>query len=356
MAKFERRQTRQMGKAVRISMLVVFLGLVIMVLVVYKLYSRVFVPNVILDTAQELFYIPSGSSFESVADNLKEQGIIEDRKSFEWVAAKKGYDSQVKPGRYKILNGFTNNELVNMLRSGNQDPVMVVFNNMRSLNQLSGKVAQYLEADSLDFVTYFADSGLPARYGFDAANFTSMFIPETYEFYWTTSPEEFTDRMKQEHEKFWEGERDRKAKKLEMTREEVVTLASIVDEETLFDDENSRVAGLYLNRLEQGIPLQADPTLKFALGDFSRQRILNEDKEIDSPYNTYKFKGLPPGPISIPSVAAIDGVLEYEKHRYLYMCARADFSGYHAFARSYSQHLKNAREYQRELNKRRIYK
>ncbi len=165
MAKFERRRTRQMGKAVRISMLVVFLGLVIMVLVVYKLYSRVFVPNVILDTAHELFYIPSGSSFESVADNLKEQGIIEDRRSFEWVAAKKGYDSQVKPGRYKILNGFTNNELVNMLRSGNQDPVMVVFNNMRSLNQLSGKVSQYLEADSLEFATYLADSGLPPNMG-----------------------------------------------------------------------------------------------------------------------------------------------------------------------------------------------
>lgn len=345
-----------MGKAVRISMLVVFLGLVIMVLVVYKLYSRVFVPNVALDTEHELFYIPTGSSFESVTDDLVEQGIIENRKSFEWVAAKKGYDSKVKPGRYKIRNGSTNNELVNMLRLGNQDPVMVVFNNMRSLNQLSGKVSQYLEADSMEFAAFFADSGLPAKYGFEAATFTSMFIPETYEFFWNTSPEKFADRMKEEYEKFWKGERDRKAEKLEMTREEVVTLASIVDEETLFDDENPRVAGLYLNRLEQGIPLQADPTLKFALGDFSRQRILNEDKKIDSPYNTYKIKGLPPGPISIPSVSAIDGVLDFEKHRFLYMCAKADFSGYHAFARSYSQHLKNAREYQRALNKKRIYK
>jgi len=356
MAKFERRRTRRMGKAVRISMLVVFLGLLIMVLVVYKLYSRVFVPNVMLETAHELFYIPTGSSFESVTDGLEEQGILENRKSFEWVAAKKGFDDKVKPGRYKIRNGFTNNELVNMLRSGNQDPVMVVFNNVRSLNHMSGKVSQYLEADSLEFATYFADSGLPSKYGFDAATFTSMFIPETYEFFWTTSPEEFAERMKQEHEKFWDGERDRKAKRLEMTREEVVTLASIVDEETLFDDENPRVAGLYLNRMEQGIPLQADPTLKFALGDFSRQRILNEDKKIDSPYNTYKIKGLPPGPISIPSVSAIDGVLEFEKHRYLYMCAKADFSGYHAFARNYSQHLKNAREYQRALNRKRIYK
>ncbi len=356
MVKFERRRTRRIGKAVRISMLVVFLGLVIMVLVVFKLYSRVFVPNVKLDAAHELFYIPSGSDFRYVADRLEETGIFENPKSFEWVAEKKGYDTNVKPGRYKIRNGLSNNELVNMLRSGNQDPVMVVFNNVHTLNHLSGKVAQYLETDSIQLATYLSDSELPAKYGFEDATFTSMFVPETYEFFWTASPEEFADRMKQEYEKFWDGERDRKAKKLEMTRSEVVTLASIVDEETLYDDENSRVAGLYMNRLEQGIPLQADPTLKFALGDFSRQRILNEDKEIDSPYNTYKFKGLPPGPISIPSVSAIDGVLDYEKHRYLYMCAKADFSGYHAFARDYSQHLKNARAYQRELNKRRIYK
>ena len=356
MAKFERRRTRKMGKAVRISMLVVFLGLVIMVLVVFKLYSRVFAPNVNLDTAHELFYIPSGEGFDFVLSELEESGIIEDTKSFQWVASKKYYDINVKSGRYKIRNGLSNNELVNMLRSGNQDPVMVVFNNVRSLDHLAGKVTPYLEADSAEYATYFYDRELPVKYGFDAATFSSMFIPETYEFFWTTSPEEFADRMKQEYEKFWDGERDRKAKKLDMTRAEVVTLASIVDEETLYNDENSRVAGLYLNRLEQGIPLQADPTLKFALGDFSRQRILNEDKEVDSPYNTYKFKGLPPGPISIPSVSAIDGVLDFEKHRYLYMCAKADFSGYHAFARDYNQHLKNARAYQRQLNKKRIYK
>jgi len=345
-----------MGKAVRISMLVVFLGLVIMVLVVFKLYSRVFSPNVKLDTAQELFYIPTGSDFEYVLDGMKEGGILEDFKSFQWVASKKYYDINVKPGRYKIRNGLSNNELVNMLRAGNQDPVMVVFNNVRSLDQLAGKVTPYLESDSAEFATYLNDEELPAKYDFEAATFSSMFIPETYEFFWTTSPEAFTDRMKQEYEKFWDGERDRKARKLDMTRAEVVTLASIVDEETLYDDENSRVAGLYLNRLEQGIPLQADPTLKFALDDFSRQRILNEDKKVDSPYNTYKFKGLPPGPISIPSVSAIDGVLNFEKHRYLYMCAKADFSGYHAFARDYDQHLKNARAYQRQLNKKRIYK
>ncbi len=337
-------------------MSMVFLGLVVMVILVYKLYSRIFVTNVSMEAEQELFYIPTGSGFEFVMDGLEQKGIIENQKSFRWVALKKEYDKNVKPGRYKIRNGLSNNDLVNMLRLGNQDPVMVVFNNVRSLNHMAGKVASYFETDSAAFAEYLVDSELPSMYGFDGATFTSMFIPETYEFFWTTSPEEFAERMYREYELFWDGERDRKAKKLELTREEVVTLASIVDEETLYNDENAKVAGLYLNRLEDGIPLQADPTLKFALGDFSRQRILNKDKEIDSPYNTYKFKGLPPGPITIPSVSAIDGVLDFEKHNYLFMCAKADFSGYHAFARSYSQHQKNAREYQRALNKRRIYR
>lgn len=353
---FERRQTKKMAKGVRISMSMVFLGLVVMVILVYKLYSRIFVSNVSLDAEQEIVYIPTGSDFEFVMELLEQKGIVENQRSFRWVALKKEYDENVKPGRYKIRNGLSNNDLVNMLRLGNQDPVMVVFNQVRSLNHMAGKVARYFETDSANFADYLSDDTLPSRYGFDAATFTSMFIPETYEFFWTTSPEEFTERMNREYEKFWDGERDRKAKKLEMTREEVVTLASIVDEETLYNDENAKVAGLYLNRLEEGIPLQADPTLKFALGDFSRQRILNKDKEIDSPYNTYKNKGLPPGPITIPSVSAIDGVLDYEKHSYLFMCAKADFSGYHAFARSYSQHQKNASEYQRALNKRRIYK
>jgi UPF0755 protein len=345
-----------MAKGVRISMSMVFLGLVVMVILVYKLYARIFVSNVSMEAEHEIVYIPTGSDFEFVLEELEQKGIVENQRSFRWVAVKKEYDKNVKPGRYKIRNGLSNNDLVNMLRLGNQDPVMVVFNNVRTLNQMAGRVARYFEADSAEFADYLSDSELPSMYGFDAATFTSMFIPETYEFFWNTSPEEYAERMKQEYEKFWEGERDRKAKKLEMTREEVVTLASIVDEETLYDNENAKVAGLYLNRLENGIPLQADPTLKFALGDFSRQRILNKDKEIDSPYNTYKYRGLPPGPITIPSVSAIDGVLDHEKHNYLYMCAKADFSGYHAFARSYSQHMKNAREYQRVLNQRRIYR
>jgi len=353
---FERRRTKGTTKIVRISILVVFLGLVIMVLVVFKLYSRVFVINVTMDTDQELYYIPTGSTYEDVFDGLEEMGIIDNLKSFRWVASKKGYEGNVKPGRYKIRNGASNNELVNMLRSGNQDPVMVVFNNVRTLDQMAGRISRYLESDSADFSDYFAGSELPNKYGFEPATFTSMFIPNTYEFFWTTSPEVFAERMIEEYEKFWDGERDRRAKRMEMSRTEVITLASIVDEETLYDDENSRVAGVYINRIKKGIPLQADPTLKFAMGDFSVRRIVNDDKKIESPYNTYKYKGLPPGPISIPSVSAIDGVLHYEKHNYIFFCAKADFSGYHSFARTLSQHNKNAREYQKALNQKRIYR
>jgi UPF0755 protein len=345
-----------MGKAARISMLLVFLGMVIMVVVVFRMYSRIFVTNVDIDTEQALLYIPTGTGFDGVLEALEEQGIIEDPKSFIWVARKKEYDKNVKPGRYKIKNGLSNNELVNMLRSGNQDPVMVVFNNVRSIAKLAGRVSGYLEGDSVTFSSYLTDPELPAQYGFTNETFSSMFIPNTYEFFWTTTPEEFVVRMNREYEKFWEGKRDRQAEELGMTRTEVVTLASIVDEETLFDEENSTVAGVYLNRLKKRIPLQADPTLKFALGDFSRQRILNGDKQIDSPYNTYKYRGLPPGPISIPSVSAIDGVLNYKKHNYLFFCAKSDFSGYHVFSQTLAQHNQNAREYQRALNRNHIYK
>jgi UPF0755 protein len=352
----ERRRTRRIGQVVRISMLLLFLGLVVMVIVVFNIYGRIFASNVTLDTERELFYIPTGSDFEFVLDGLDSKGIIDNRKSFRWVAEQKGYDKNVKPGRYKVRNGLSNNALVNMLRSGNQDPVMVVFNHIRTLKELSGRVSRYLEADSAEFATFLLRPEVAEQYGFNQATFTAMFIPNTYEFFWTTTPEEFTERMEREYRKFWEGERDRQAAKLDMSRTEVITLASIVDEETLFDDENSRIAGVYINRLNKGIPLQADPTLKFALGDFTIKRILNEDKKIDSPYNTYKYRGLPPGPISIPSVSAIDGVLHYEKHNLYFFCARSDFSGYHAFARTLSQHNENAREYQRALNQNRIYR
>ncbi|MBN1131821.1 MAG: endolytic transglycosylase MltG [Bacteroidales bacterium] len=356
MALYERRRRRTSTNIIRGSVLFVFLGLIILVIVIFKFYGRIFEPNVSLDEAYVIFYVGPGSDYETVLGNLADQDILINQRAFDWIAEKKEYPSNIKPGRYRITDGMTNNELVNMLRSGKQDPVMVVFNNVRTLEELAGKVSGYILPDSAEIAAFLADPAVAERYGFTEKNFSSMFIPNTYEFYWTADPEDFTDRMKSEYERFWEGERDRKAGALEMTRTEVITLASIVDEETLHDEENARIAGVYLNRLEQGIPLQADPTLRFALGDFTRKRILNQDKNLDSPYNTYKFKGLPPGPISIPSISAIDGVLNYEKHNYLFFCAKDDFSGYHAFARTLAQHNRNARAYQSALNKASIYR
>ena len=338
-------------------MLVVFLGMIVLVIIVFKGYGSVFESNVSLDKEYEIIYIASGSDFDDVVEELAAKEIIDSETSFRRVARLKEYDQRVVPGRFKIDNGMSNNALIGRIRlNENQDPVMVVFNNIRTLDQLAGKVSPYLEEDSAAFSSFLNSAGLPAENGFEDETFTAMFLPNTYEFFWNTSPEGFVERMKSEYEKFWNGERDRKAKKLGMTREEVVTLASIVDEETTYDDENSRVAGLYVNRLEKGIPLQADPTLKFALGDFTLKRILKEDTKIDSPYNTYKYKGLPPGPISIPSISAIEGVLNYEKHSFLYMCSKDDFSGYHAFARTLSQHNRNASKYHKALNRNRIYR
>jgi UPF0755 protein len=351
----ERKRSRGTGKYVRLSILVVFLGLMIMVVVVFQKYQNVYTSNVEMDSDYKIFYISSGSTYDEVKDDLEQLNILIDKKSFHWVAEKKEYPLSVKAGRYKILNGMTNNELVNMLRAGEQYPVMLVFNNIRTLAQLAGKVSVYIEPDSLELLSHLIDSQLPEKYGFTQQSFIGMFIPDTYEFFWSSSSVEFTNRMAREYENFWK-KRDKKLGKIEMTREEVSALASIVDEETTHDDENERVAGLYINRLEQGMPLQADPTLKFALGDFTIKRILNEDKEINSPYNTYKIRGLPPGPITIPSVSAIDGVLNYENHNFIFMCAKSDFSGYHAFARSLKQHNRNATEYQRALNKKGIYR
>ncbi|PID92701.1 MAG: aminodeoxychorismate lyase [Bacteroidetes bacterium] len=353
---FERRHTKRVGKAVRLSILIVFLGLIIMVLVVFKLYSRVFMPNVELDTDHVIFYVSDHTDLDELAGRLQSEAGLIDRKSFEWVAGKKGFGDKLSKGRYKIRDGISNNELVNMLRSGRQDPVMVVFNNVRNMELLAAKVSRYLEVDSASFADYLLDQKTPAVYGFSRENFYAMFIPNTYEFFWTDTPQTFCERMHREYERFWKGDRDKKAEKIGMSRTEVVTLASIVDEETMFDEENRRVAGLYMNRIAKGIPLQADPTLKFAMGDFTLKRILNEDKHIESPYNTYKYKGLPPGPIVIPSVSAVDAVLDYEKHRYLFMCAKADFSGRHAFAKTLAQHNRNASAYQRALNKKRIYR
>jgi len=351
----ERKRTRGGSKYIRISLLVVFVGLMISVIVVFRKYQSVFSENCKIPDGHSYLYITEGSDFDQVMAQLEESDILVNPKSFRWVAERKEYDKHVRPGRYKLEDGMSNNELVNMLRSGSQEPVMVIFNNLRTLNELAGKVSHYLECDSVEMLRHLTDPETPGKYGFTKETFKAMFIPNTYEMYWTTSPEGFTDRMAKEYEIFWE-KRDKKLSRLNMNRVEVSTLASIVDEETLLDSENPSVAGVYINRLNIGMALQSCPTLKYALDDWTITRVLYEYQQVESPYNTYKHKGLPPGPIIIPSVSAIDGVLNYEKHNYLYMCAKADFSGTHAFARTLKQHNQNAAEYQRELNRRKIYR
>lgn len=340
---------------VRLSLLVVFVGLMVSVIIVFSKYQDVFSENVEIEAGHDFFYIPAGSTYAEVWEKLEQLNILIDKKSFQWVAEKKGYPGHVKPGRYRIEDGMNNNELVNMLRSGNQEPVMVIFNNLRTLEMLAGKVARYIEPDSLELRSHLLDPGLPSKYGFTRETFMAMFIPNTYEMYWSSSPEDFTDRMAQEYEKFWE-KRDNKLEDVGLSRVEVSTLASLVDEETLYDEENERVAGVYMNRINMGMALQSCPTLKYALNDWTITRVLHEYKQVESLYNTYKHAGLPPGPIIIPSVSAIDGVLNYEDHNYIYMCAKDDFSGKHAFARTLKQHNENAAAYQRELNKRKIYR
>ncbi len=264
------------------------------------------------------------------------------------------YDGRVKPGNYAIRPGDSMRDICLRLLSGNQTPVRLVVPSVRTLDRLAGAVGKQLMTDSAAIVTILTDQHLIDSLGYTAESFPTLFLPNTYEVYWTMSPEQFIARMKKEHDTFWNTERKKKAQAQGLTPIEVSTLASIVDEETNKNDEKPLVAGLYLNRLKRGMLLQADPTVKFAHGKFDLRRILLAHLTIDSPYNTYKYAGLPPGPIRIPSIAAIESVLNPAKHSYIYMCAKEDFSGYHNFASTLGQHNANARRYQQALNQKGI--
>lgn len=323
-------------------------------LLILIIYRQVFAPNVVIDNQTFMFHIPTGSRYEDVLELIEENDLLKNQRSFEWLSNKKNYPNHVYPGRYEILSGMNNNELIDMLRSGRQLPVQLVFNNVRTLAELAGIIGSQLEADSSGLIALFTDKTYISDLGLTQESFPSLFIPNTYEFYWNTEPNEFIRRMVREHQTFWNDQRIDLAGNIGMNSTQVSTLASIVEEETSIIDEMPIIAGVYINRLNSGIPLQADPTIKYALGDFTIQRILKRDLDVDSPYNTYKRRGLPPGPIRIPSIAALESVLNYQVHRYLYFCAREDFSGYHNFATTLSEHNSNARKYQDALNRRKI--
>lgn len=320
----------------------------------YKAYEWIQGPNV---RASVTLYIPTGTSHTGLTEIIEEKDFLSDRNSFKRVAGWMKFDDQpVKPGRYEILRDWSNRQLVNALRSGRQAPVKVTFNNVRTITELSGRITENLEMDSLQFLTHVLATENLAKWGYSRETILSLFIPNTYEMFWTTSTDALISRMLKENESFWnQDNRGSKAEALSMTPEEVYTLASIVEKETQAGHERPRVAGLYLNRIQKKIPLQADPTVVFAVGDFEIRRVLNKHLEMDSPYNTYRFAGLPPGPIYMPSISSIDAVLNAEDHNYLYMCARPDNSGLHAFAETIREHNNNANRYRRWLDQRGIF-
>ncbi|MEI6767071.1 MAG: endolytic transglycosylase MltG [Bacteroidota bacterium] len=321
----------------------------------YRYYRLVYNVNVDLHgSVTKYLYIPSNADFTKVKTILYKEKYIIDSNSFEWLAEKKGYTQTVKAGRYLLRNGMTNNALINLLRSGKQEPIKLTFNNVRTKDQFIAKLNTQLEADPEGVRKLLNDADFLKKYGLDTENVMCIFLPNTYEFYWNTTDTAFFSRMYREYSKFWNKSRVEKAAADGLTKEQAVILASIVYSETKKKDEMSRVAGVYMNRIERGIPLQADPTVIFAIGDFTIKRVLTAQTKFESPYNTYLHTGLPPGPICLPEPYVIDKVLDFEKHDYIFFCAKEDFSGYHNFAKTSAQHEQNARKYRDALDRAKI--
>lgn len=322
----------------------------------FYFYQILYTPNILVDQDDRMFAIAEGTTFDELRKQLYNERIINDALSFSFLAKLKKYDSNVKPGMYLLEQDMSNTEAINMLRAGLQTPVKLTFSTARKIEELAGKLTSTIMMDSVDLAPILTSDSVAKAYGFNQETFISMFLPNTYEVYWTISEKELLDRLKKEYDKYWTEERKAKAQAIGLSPEDITTVASIVNAETNYIDEAPTIAGVYLNRLDRGYKLQADPTLKFAMNNFEIRRILNKDMGFESPYNTYKYEGLPPGPINMPSIAMIEAVLNYEDHSYLYFCAKDDFSGYHVFAKNLVEHNINARKFQRALNEQRIYR
>lgn len=298
-------------------------------------------------------YIRDGETTEQVFARLDSVAAPGHAASFRFLARMTGYGPAVRTGHYLVSKTSTL-DLLRHLKNGIQEPVRIHVPVVNLPQDLAKRLAKKLATDSASFATAFADSALLSTYDLKPAELFCMILPDTYELYWDLTPKAFLDRMKRENKRFWNDERQAKAKAAGLTPKEVVTLASIVEKETANKEEKPTIAGLYLNRLRKGMKLGADPTVKFAVGDFALRRILNKHLQTDSPYNTYQHEGLPPGPICLPERESIEAVLNYEPNEYLYMCAKEDFSGRHNFARTGEEHMANARRYQKALNERGI--
>ena len=347
---------KKKGRSIRFSVLLVLCILLIFALAFgFWLYKTVMSPNVQTANGKDIeLFIPTGSDYNQVKIILEDAHFIVNEKSFNWMANKKEYPDNIRPGHYVVKDGISNNQLLNMLRGGLQTPVKVTFNNIRDVDMMAGRIAKQIEDDSASISNLLHNQEYINQLGFNSYTIPALFLPNTYEFYWNTDAEGFIVRMFQEYNKFWTEERKQQAQSKGLTPIQVSTLASIVNKETNMSDEMPRVAGVYINRLRNNWLLQADPTLIFAWNDYSIKRVLDRHKEIESPYNTYKYPGLPPGPICVPSITAVKAVLNAEDHHYFYFCAKEDFSGYHNFAKTLAEHNRNAVKYQQALNQRGI--
>lgn len=297
-------------------------------------------------------FIHSGSEYGDVKNNIESNQLLKNNTLFDMTAWLLKYnESVIKPGRYVLKPGMNSFDIVRLLRAGNQTPVKVTFNNVRTIEELTGRVSKQLEPDSLSLLKAFRDTALINSLGYSDRNILTMCIPNTYEIYWNINPEGFIRRMLTENVRFWNSRgRTERALELGLTHSEVYILASIVEKETLVSDEKPLIASVYLNRLRTGQKLQADPTVVYAMGDFELKRLLHVHLEYDSPYNTYLHSGLPPGPIYMPDIATIDAVLNHKETDYMFFCAAPGGSGRHLFAVTYRQHMQNASRYHKWLN------
>ncbi len=336
----------------------ILLGLLIVAIIAgiygYSAYKDVFAPNVPEMLESPFLYISTGTNFDNLLEQLKDQNFIKDATSFHWTAKQMSFiKPEMRAGRFKIQPNWNNRQLINHLRGGKQATVNVVLTNERLPEDIAGKVSKIIEADSTAIDQLLRNEEFLSKHNYSPETVMSVFIPNTYEFYWNRNAEDFFNKMLKEHDKFWaKNDRLDKAKGLNMTPQEVYTLASIVERETNQNDEKASIAGVYLNRLEKGMLLQADPTVVFAVKQFDLRRVLNKHLEYDSPYNTYMYTGLPPGPISMAEISSIDAVLNYDDHEYIFFCSKGDGSGYHAFAKTLAGHNANAARYRRNLKAR----
>lgn len=333
------------------SLLLVLLAFAVICTTAYVVWQWIVKPTVNVQGKQVVIYVKTNQSFELVYQNLLNQQLLKHPQGFKQLAGWLKLPQQIKPGRYVIDKPISNLELVNMLLKGRQQPFNVVFNYAERKEDVAAFFATKLEADSAAIVNLLSDSVYLTAFGLNAANAICLFVPNTYNFYWNTTAEALIQRMASEYGKYWNEERKQKAAQAGFLPVEVATIASIVQKETNKLDEMPVVAGVYINRLRKNMPLQADPTVLFAINDKSIKRVTGKHLAVPSPYNTYLNAGLPPGPICAPSQQAIDAVLNYAQHKYYYFCAKDDLSGYHAFAINLDAHITNAAKYQRALNR-----